>query len=350
MRLILIKSPLMHRFLRICLLLAGFSVPAGSIAQLDSITLYSDRHYESDEVLFDRFTEITGIRVNVVKAGADGLIERLKAEGANTKADVLITADAGRLERAKSMDLLQPIVSETLEERIPENLRDPERHWFGFTQRSRILAYAKDRVKPDELSTYEDLASEKWKGRLLARSSANIYNQSLLASIIAADGEEAALAWAKAVRGNMARPPQGSDRDQMRAVAAGLGDVAIVNTYYVGLLANSSSEKDREVAEKLGIFFPNQDGRGAHVNVSGGGVTKHAPNPGGGLKFLEFMVSAEAQSSFPEASYEYPVVDSVEWAELQRSWGKFKADDLNLSTLGELNETAVRLFNRAGWE
>jgi len=336
----------------VSLFLASLFASSAAVLPLaaDEITLYSHRHYEADELLFRKFTAETGIEVNVVKASADELIERLKAEGENTKADLLMTADAGRLQRAKAAGVLQPITSDKLEERIPEPLRDPEGTWFGFTQRARILAYAKDRVKPADLSTYENLAHPTWRGRILVRSSANIYNQSLLASIIAAHGEEEALAWAKAVRGNMARPPQGSDRDQMRAVAAGLGDVAIVNTYYVGLLLNSSDPKDREVGRSLGIFFPNQDGRGAHVNVSGAGVTKASEHREAAIRFLEFLASDEAQSTFPLATYEYPVVEGVEWSDLQKEWGRFKADSLNLATLGELNEKAVEIFNLAGWE
>ncbi len=332
-----------------------FSIPALSlaffgIAHSGEITVYSHRHYESDQALFEKFTEASGIEVNVVKANADELIERLVAEGENSPADVFIAADAGRLERAKGKGVLQPVSSDQLAGRIPEQYRDPENHWFGFTMRARIIAYAPDRVSPEELTTYEALAGKDYRGRILARSSSNIYNQSLLASLIAAHGREEALEWARAVRGNMARPPQGSDRDQMRAVVAGLGDFAVVNTYYVGLLATSASEKDREVAESIGVFFPNQDGRGTHVNVSGGGITRASKNVAAATRFLEFLASDEAQKSFPETTSEYPVVDGIEWTPLLRSWGEFKADSLNLSTLGENNETAVEVFNEAGWE
>tara|TARA_R110002096_G_scaffold200639_5_gene384661 strand:- start:2042 stop:3052 length:1011 start_codon:yes stop_codon:yes gene_type:complete len=322
---------------------------AGSL-QAEEITLFSHRHYEADDALYEKFTKETGIKVNVVKASADELIERLKAEGETTKGDVFMTADAGRLVRAKAQGVLQPVESAVLSERIPANLRDPENMWFGLTQRARIVMYAKDRVKPEELSTYEDLADKKWRGRILVRSSSNIYNQSLLASIIAEHGAEKAAEWAKGVRGNMARPPQGSDRDQMRAVHAGLGDLAIVNTYYVGLLVNSTEKKDQEVGKSLGFFFPNQDGRGAHVNVSGAGIIKHSKNKDAAIKFLEFLASDEAQATFPKETYEYPVVPSVEWSPLQKSWGEFKADSLNLAKLGELNEKAVEVFNEVGWE
>ncbi len=320
------------------------------LAKAEEITLFSHRHYEADDALYAQFTEKTGIKVNVVKASADELIERLKAEAETTKADVFMTADAGRLVRAKAEGVLQPANSTQLDERIPSQFRDPEGQWFGLTQRARILAYAPDRVKDGELTTYEDLADLKWRGRILARSSSNIYNQSLLASMIAAHGEEKAKAWAKGVRENMARPPQGSDRDQMRAVSAGLGDVAIVNTYYLGLLIESTDEKDQKVGKEMSLFFPNQADRGTHVNISGAGITKHAKNPDGARKFLEFLAMDEAQGTFPAATYEYPVVPGVEWSPLQKSWGEFQADPLNLAKLGELNETAVRIFNEVGWE
>lgn len=321
-----------------------------SLVTAQDITVYSHRHYPSDQEVFDQFTEQTGVEVKVVKAKADELIERLKAEGDNTPADVFMTADAGRLERAKTAGLLQSIESEVLDDQIPDHLKDPDQSWFGLTKRARIIAYAKDRVDPSELSTYEDLANETWKGRILVRSSSNIYNQSLLASIIAAHDMETAVEWARAVRSNMARAPQGSDRDQMRAVAAGLGDVAIVNTYYLGLLHNSPNPKDRTVAEAIGIFFPNQEGRGTHINISGAGVTRGADNVDDAVRFLEFLASDEVQAHFPRTTYEYPVADGVSVSELVDSWGEFKADDLEVSTLGRLNEQAVKAFNLAGWE
>lgn len=314
------------------------------------ITLYSHRHYAADEELYARFTAETGIKVNVVRAGADELIERLKSEGTNTQADVFITADAARLHLAKSAGVLAPIDSSILTERIPDTLRDSEDYWFGFTQRARVLVYAPDRVSADELSTYEALADPMWRGRLVSRSSSNIYNQSMMASVIAAHGEAAAVDWAKAFRANMARPPQGNDRDQIRAVAAGLADVALVNTYYVGLLTNSDAAADREAAAAVRIFFPNQDDRGTHVNVSGGGMVTHADNPEGAQKFLEFLVSDAAQQVFPLAISEYPVTAGIELTPVMQSWGEFSRDSLHLSELGEHHAEAVRAFNKAGWE
>ncbi len=318
-------------------------------AASNELMLYSHRHYPSDDILYEKFKEKTGIQIKVVKGDADQLIERIKAEGKNCPADLFITADAGRLERAKSLGLLQSIESDTLKLRIPESLRDPQSQWFGFTMRARVIVYAKDRVNPKELSTYEDLTDPKWKGRILVRGASSVYNQSLLASIIAAHDENYATEWARKICANMARPPQGADREQIRAVAEGLGDIAIVNTYYLGLLTTSVAEADRKAAEKVEIFFPNQNDRGTHVNVSGGGVVKTSKNVDAARMFLEFLISDEVQAIFPQTSCEYPVVSSVPWPELQKKWGEFKRDTLNVSKLGELNTQAVRCFNKAGW-
>ena len=286
----------------------------------------------------------------MVKASADQLIQRLISEGKNSPADVLLTVDAGRLHRAKAAGVLQPVNSKALTKNVPASMRDPEGHWYGMTVRSRVIVYSKERVKPSDLSTYEALAKSAWKGRLVARSSSNIYNQSLLASIIAANGSDKALDWAKAVRKNMARTPRGSDRDQARAVAAGLADAAIMNTYYLGILANSSVPADREVAAKVGVFFPNQDGRGAHINVSGGGVTASAKNKKEAIRFLEFLTNAKSQEKFGNVNHEYPIIIGNNKSELLKSWGQFKADDVNLSILGAKNAEAVKLFDLADWE
>ena len=314
------------------------------------INIYSHRHYDSDKILYKAFTEETGIKINVVKGGADQLIQRLISEGNSSPADILMTVDAGRLERAKKAGILQPASSKVLEKNVPIEMRDPEGYWYGLTVRARVIVYSKDRVKPGDLSTYEDLTNSKWKGRIVARSSSNIYNQSLLASIIAAKGKNKALEWAKEVRKNMARSPRGSDRDQARAVSAGLADVAIMNTYYIGILANSSDSSDREVAKNVGVFFPNQKDRGTHINVSGAGITASSKNKKDAIKFLEFLTMKRAQQVFGNVNYEYPLKIENNQSSLLKSWGSFKADKLNLSILGEKNSDAVKLFDRAGWE
>lgn len=321
----------------------------GADGESGVVNVYSHRHYEADEQLFRRFTEETGIRVNVVTASADELITRLENEGANSPADVLITVDAGRLHRAKEKGLLQPVRSELLEEVIPASLRDPEGYWYGMTMRARVLVYDPSRVDAADLTSYEDLADPRWQGRVLVRSSGNVYNQSLLASIIAATGEEGAAGWASGIVANMARQPSGSDTDQAKAVAAGVGDVAIVNSYYVARLKSSADPEDRRIGDRLAVVFPNQDGRGTHINVSGAGVTRSSKNTENAIRLLEFLAGEDAQRLFSEANFEYPVNPGVEPAALLREWGEFRADTLNLARLGELNAEAVRVFDRVGW-
>lgn len=314
------------------------------------VNVYTHRHYPSDQELFKKFEEQTNIKVNVINASADELIQKMSIEGAQSPADVLITVDAGRLYRAKEQNLLQPVESEILNSTIASHLKDAENFWFGLTKRARIIAYSKERVDTTILSTYEDLASDKWQDRILVRSSENIYNQSLLASIIVHNGEEAAKAWAKAVVDNMAREPKGNDRDQVKAVHAGEGDLAIVNTYYLGNLLNSENPEEVKAGEAVGVYFPNQQGRGTHINVSGAGVARYAPNKENAVKFIEFLVSKEAQQVFANLNYEYPVNDAVEPAPLLKSWGDFKEDSLPLSKLGEYNKKAVLIFDEAGWK
>ena len=314
------------------------------------VNVYTHRHYESDQQLFKDFEEKTGIKVNVVSANADELIQKMTLEGENSPADVLITVDAGRLHRAKEAGLLQSVESETLNNTISSNLRDVDNQWFGLTIRGRVIVYNPEKISAEKISSYESLANPEIEGRLLIRSSSNIYNQSLMASIIAHNGEEAATEWANGMVKNMARDPKGGDRDQIKAVYAGEGDVAVSNTYYLGKMLNSSSEEEVKVAEAVKILFPNQDGRGTHINVSGAGVAKYAPNKENAVKFIEFLVSEEAQKVFAGVNYEYPVNEKVEWAPTLKEWGDFKRDTLNLSVLGENNDLAVKIFDRAGWK
>lgn len=325
---------------------AGSSETSGN----QIVNVYTHRHYEVDQMLFNRFTEETGIKVNVVNASADELIKKLELEGDKSPADILITVDAGRLHRAKELDLLQPVSSETLENNVPDKFKDPEGYWYGLTYRARVIVYAKDRVKPEQLSTYEDLTSPKWKGKVLARSSDNLYNQSLLASVIASHGKEKAKNWAEGVKNNLAREPKGNDRDQVKAVAAGEGDLAIVNTYYLGALLNSEDPEERKAGEAVGVYFPNQNDRGTHINVSGIGVTKYAPNKENAIRFAEFLTQDEAQKVFAEANYEYPVKEDIAKAPLLQSWGSFKSDDVAFSKLGEYNRDAVMIFDQVGWK
>lgn len=328
---------------------AGLFCGAQAVVAAGEVNLYSHRHYEVDQEIFKEFTEKTGIKVNVVQASADQLIERLKAEGENSPADLLLTVDAGRLQRAKDANLLQPASSEALDAAVPADLRDADRNWHGVTVRARVIIRAKDRVKPSELSTYEDLAKPEWKGRLLASSSGSVYNQSLAASLIAADGREKAQEWADGIVKNMARAPQGGDRDQARAIAAGLADAALVNTYYIGLLRTSKDPKDVQAGEAVEVFFPNQDGRGAHINVSGIGMTRSAKNKENAIRLMEYLVSPEVQARFASANHEYPLSLDINGSPVLKAFGPFKADRAAVQKLGELNPTAVEVLNQAAW-
>ncbi len=315
-----------------------------------AINLYTSRHYDTDQALYDNFTEQTGIQVNLIEGDAEELIERIQSEGANSPADILCTVDAGNLWRADQAGIFQPVSSEILEETIPENLRHPEGHWFAFSKRARVIMYNKDAVDPSSITTYEDLADPKWDDKILIRSSGNIYNQSLLASIIAANGAEAAEAWAQGVVENMARPPEGGDTDQIKALAAGAGELAVSNTYYLARLLKSEDPADQEVAAKVGVIFPNQEGRGTHVNISGCGVTASAPNQTGAIKFLEYLTTDQAQQYFAEGNNEYPVVEGVALDSVVASLGEFKEDPVPANVLGENNPEAIRIFDRAGWK
>lgn len=319
-------------------------------AQGDSVNVYSARHYDTDVELFDSFTEQTGIKVNLIEGDADELIERIRSEGANSPADVLITTDAGRLWRAEDASLLASINSDVLSNAIPENLRHPEGKWFGLSRRARVFIYNPETVDPSELSTYEDLADPKWQGRICIRSSGNVYNQSLLASIIETDGVEAAEAWAQGLVANLARPPQGGDTDQIKAVAAGECDVAVVNHYYYARLAASDQAADQEVAAATALFFPNQGDRGTHVNISGAAVLEGAPNRENAVAFLEFLVTPEAQAVFANGNFEYPVIENVELSPVVAAFGNFTSDSVNVSILGANNPNAVLMMDRVGWQ
>ena len=340
-------------FMATVFLLLGFAWAQGEV------NVYSARHYDTDVELFESFTEQTGVTVNLIEGDADELIERIRSEGENSPADVLITTDAGRLWRAEEAGLLANLESDALMSAVPENLRHPEGRWFGLTKRARVIVYNTQTVDPAELSTYENLAEPEWQGRVCVRSSGNVYNQSLLASVIAADGAEAAEAWAQGLVDNFARSPQGGDTDQIMAVAAGECDVAIVNHYYYARLVADAGPEDEDddaasegtdIAETVGIFFPNQEERGTHVNISGAAVLESAPNPENAVSFLEFLVTPEAQEVFASGNFEYPVVEGVEVAPVVQDFGDFAEDTLNVAVLGENNPEAVRIMDRVGWQ
>ena len=332
------------------LLSAGISTVLMNIAvaQAAEVNIYSARQEELIKPLLDKFSSETGIKVNLITGKPDELISRMASEGRNSPADVLISTDVGRLYRAKQQGVLQAVESQVLTDTIPAEMRDPSGQWYGLTMRARPILYVPGKVDPKQLSTYEDLANPQWKGRICIRSSDNIYNQSMTASIIAHDGAAAAEQWARGFAANFAVPPKGGDRDQIKAAAAGVCDIAIANTYYLGGMLADANEK--AAAEKVKVFWPNQAGRGAHINISGAGVAKYAPNKAQAVKLLEYMTTAEAQQWYAETNHEYPVRSGVEASAILQGFGEFKADQLQLDKLGELNAEAIRVMDRAGWK
>jgi iron(III) transport system substrate-binding protein len=316
----------------------------------ESVNVYSARHYDTDDRIYEMFTEQTGIEVNVLEGDSDELIQRIKREGDASPADIMMTVDAGRLWRAEEEGIFQPIESGVLDERIPERVSHPEGLWYGFSQRLRLVFYNKENFDPETLETYEDLADDRFEGQICIRSSSNIYNQSLVASIIAAHGEAETKEWARGLVSNLARSPQGGDTDQIRGAAAGECELAVANHYYYLRLLNSDDPEDREVAEKVGVIFPNQDGRGAHANVGGAGVVTGAPNREAAIKLLEFLASDEAQRLFAEGNNEYPVVAGAPLPEVLQDWRRdIVLDDVNVSALGRNNPAAVRIMDEVGW-
>ena len=326
---------------------------AGTAAAANDVNIYSYRQAVLMKPLLDRFREKTGIEAHVVYL-KKGMIARLKAEGAASPADVILTTDAARLIRLDALGAFQPLNSAALAAAVPARYRHPEGHWFGLTVRGRPIFYNPAKVKPPELSTYEALADGKWKGRICIRSSSNVYNQSLIASIVAANGARKAQAWANGFVKNFARKPAGGDRDQIRAVAAGECDIAIANTYYFAGLAKSKKERDRKAAAAVRLFWPNRDGpgtagRGAHVNISGAGVARYSKNRANAVKLIEFLASREAQEIYARIVNEYPVRKDVQPGRIVADFGEFKADSLALSELARYQKEAVRIADRAGW-
>ncbi len=329
---------------------AGLALLASANVLAEEVNVYSAREEQLIKPLLDAFSKDTGIKVNLVTGDDDPLLERLKREGANSPADVLITADAGRLYRATQNGSLQAIQSAKLNQAVPANLRDPENRWFGLTYRARVIFYNKDKVKPNELSTYEALADPQWQGRVCVRSSNSIYNQSLLASMIQADGAAQAENWAKGLVNNFARAPAGGDRDQIKAVAAGQCDVALANTYYYAQMLYGKDTAQKAAASKVGLFWPNQNNRGTHINISGAGVTTSAKNKENAIKLLEYMVLDDAQRWYSTTNGEFPVKPGTTASPELQSWGNFKRDPVNLSVLGKNNAQALMLMDKAGWQ
>ena len=332
----------------VMLILVGVFAFLSSVATSEEVVnLYSARHYDTDDALYSNFQKKTGIKVNLIEGGSDGLIERIVNEGKYSPADLLITVDAGRLWKAVEKGVFQGVSSAVLKNRIPPNLRHPDGLWFGLSKRGRIIAYNKSRGLPENIENYEDLANESLKGQVCMRSSSNIYNLSLMASLIEANGADKAESWAKGVTLNFARDPQGNDTAQLRAVSSGECGITVANTYYIGRLMGSGKEDDKKIIDGLGFVFPNQEGRGAHVNISGGGVAKYAPNKENAIRFLEYLTEESSQKMFSEGNNEYPVVGQVSGS--VASLGPFKEDSVNASLFGERQREAVMVYDRAGW-
>jgi iron(III) transport system substrate-binding protein len=313
------------------------------------LNLYSSRHYQTDESLYEDFTKATGIQIRRIEGKGDELMRRIQAEGTNSPADVFITVDAGNLWRAEQAGLFAPVASTVLDERIPANLRHPDGLWFGFSTRARMIFYDQRRIDASDLGRYEDLADPRWRGEVCIRSSGNIYNLSLLGAMIAHGGVSQAETWATGVVANFARQPQGGDTDQLRAVAVGECGVALANSYYFARLMNSEDEADQAVVANLGWVFPDQGGVGTHVNISGAGVLKTAPHPEAARRFLEYLASDRAQTLFALGNNEYPAAPApIENPALQ-TMGPFEMDSLNVSRFGEHQAEAQQVFDRAGW-
>jgi len=331
------------------LLCMTVALTAATWAHAQEVNIYSSRHYDNDEALYDAFTEATGIAVNRIEGAADELIARMQAEGANSPADIFMAVDAGRIWLADQAGLLQAVQSDVLTARIPAHLRHPDGHWFGVSQRARIIFYDRTDVE-NPPQTYEDLADPQYADMICIRSSGNVYNQSLLASIIDADGEEAARAWAEGVLANMARSPQGGDTDQLRGIVSGECEIAVSNTYYFLRALDGGVDGLSGSTDMFGWVFPNQSDRGAHVNVAAAGVAVNAPNRDEAVAFLEYLTSAEAQAYFANQNNEYAAVPGIGLAPNPASLGLFRSDDLNLSVLGENQPLAQQIFNEVRWQ
>ena len=340
---------MLKSILPITLLALVFPVSPGSFAG-DEVNVYSARKEQLIKPLLDRFSEKNGIKVNLVTGKADALLARLQSEGEGSPADLLITVDAGRLHRAQTAQLLRCRTSKFLKQNVPENYRDPEGCWFGLSLRARVIVTAKNRIDAGKVSSYEALASPDWRSKVCIRSSNNVYNQSLVASMIAVHGEKETFNWLRGLAANFARSPAGGDRDQILAVANGLCDIAVVNTYYLAMMLESRDKQHREAARAVQLVWPNQNGRGTHINVSGAAVIRNAPNPENALKLLSYLLSESSQVWYAEANHEYPIRKNTPVSETLKSWGDFKADSTNLIKLGELNTAAVMLMDKAGWK
>ncbi|QIT36689.1 extracellular solute-binding protein [Wolbachia endosymbiont of Brugia pahangi] len=331
----------------VVLIVVTFLYKNNETNDLQVVNVYSSRKEELVRTLFDEFTRNTGIKVRYIIDDYSQLLSRME-NGSET--DVFLTADAVNLILAKKRGLLSQVNSEILKRAIPEKFRDSEGYWFGLTKRTRILVYNKESVDPKDLSTYEDLANKKWKGKILVRSSTSPYNRSLIAFMIANNGFEKTKEWVSGIVSNMARKPSGGDTNQIYAVAAGEGDIAIVNSYYFARILSSERENKKNVANKLGVFFPNHDSNGVMVNISGAAVTKNAKNRENAIALLEFLVSKQAQELYAKKNQEYPIIEGVEVSNILKFWGDYPQSDLPLSELEKHLFEAVMIADECKWK
>ena len=321
--------------------------------QSEEVNIYTSRHYDADDLLYKQFTKNTGIEVNIIAGKGSALIERLKAEGANSPGDVFFTVDAGNLANFQKQGFLQPIQSETIKQVVPVELRGENDEWVAVAKRARVIFYNPELVNENEVKNinYEDLSNDMWKGKIVIRSSSNMYNQSLVSSLISNLGIEKTEKWAKGLVANFSRKPQGNDRSQIMAVANKEASIAIANTYYIGIMLSGKGGEDQlNAAKKVKIAFPNQGNRGTHINISGGGILKHSPNRENAEKFLEFLLSKEAQNHIVNNTFEYPVLGSVKPHPLIENFGEFKMDQTSVADFGKYNPDAVKLMDRVNWQ
>lgn len=333
----------------LCTVLVALAAATGSPAAAAEVNIYSYRQPFLIKPFLDEFTKRSGIEVNVVFA-KKGMLKRIQSEGRNTRADGILTSDISRLKAHADAGLLLPVKSAILEKNIPAHLRDPEGRWFGLTKRVRLIATAKDRVKPGAVKSYEDLAAPDLKGRVCTRKGSHVYNRALLASMIAAHGEAEAQAWAEGLVANLARKPQGNDRGQIEAIAQGVCDVAVINNYYFGLMKfNEKKPEQQKWSKMVDLVFPNQEDRGAHINISGAAATRHAKNKDNMIKLLEFLSGPFAQRMYAAQNYEYPVNPDVAPDKEVASWGRFKEDTVSLGKIADLSPLAQKIVDRVGW-
>lgn len=350
---IIMKKIIIGIFTFITLSIEGLDNYASALSHedIDEVNIYSARKGYLLKPLLDAFESETRIKVNIITGKTKALQKRIEQEGKNTRADILLTVDAANLYKAKEKNLLKKIKSTKLNELVPVNLRDKEGYWYGLSIRSRVIMYNPEKVNRDELSTYENLADKKWKGRICIRSSNNIYNQSLLASLISHNGKIEAKEWASNLVKNFSRKPKGNDRTQMTSVVLEECDITLANTYYLGKWMASRKDSEIKYARKIAVFFPNQKNRGAHINISGAAVTKYSKNTNNAIKLIEYLASDKAQELYAKTNHEYPIRDDISVSNIVKSWGyPFKQDSLSLNELGENNNQAVKIFDQVNWQ